>query len=714
MEQATPTSQLAGQAGLVAPPTTPGGVGALGGTPQQQAMAGSVAQKTSALRQSLDTTTTLGEAEADKRYRSSLTAGEQATADKQKRLGEVLGGTQQKVQDLINAELSKQSSASSAASTTLQTSGAIAAGAGKDQATIDASFAQLIKQMASGSGPTDPIVQGMINSLVTSTGQTAEQIAAAAAAAATKQVQETSGQAAAGTVSDTVNVSNLLPSLGTTREELAGLLGIDPTAVDTMSVGDLDKAVRTVAESGSALSAAETEAASQSGLLGAAERSAMREASREQSTAGVSVAETQLLDLGRALESADTVSFGGRQYTIEQLLSDETLSKLIGDYVTSAPGSEIRKRLDSDPNAAGLLSFVKNYGDALTAAATGIGAAATENVAIQKANKELSTYAPGMSLPDSIMKNIYGSGWGGIEASRREPMGILAALKNASPEFLQQNKQKITNALTMADRIAPEIAPEIASMNLESLDRFINYTGANGHEKTPMETLLAGRYQLNELDSARGNVDSLINMYFGGTVGGTPGLQKLLDDDQKRKSGGYPANPTLAVLDKDRDGVLDKNAQFTLLDLIGKSIESANTPAEVLSGAAGWKPRAAPGALTTAESSAYNQYVNKLMPSAYTPPPVPMTPKATQTFVQGDPAAKARIEAETKAKAKAAADKAAADKKAADEKKKKVEAVDKEIAKWNDVIKRKAYTPRDLPAINKKLKELYAEKKALG
>lgn len=561
VQQATPTSQLAGQAGMVAPPTTPAGVAALGGTPQQQAMAGSAAQKQSALRQSLDTSTTLQEAQQDKRYRSALTADESAQVEKQKRLGEVFGSTQSKVQSLIDNEINKASAQQ--ATPALATSGYLKAttgGTAENQGQVDTAFQYMTSLLASGIPPTDPRVIEQLNHLSVLTNKPIDEITASASAAMQQQLNTQAGTAAAQNVVDgsTINVSTLLPDLGTDRTELAILLGLDPTVIDSMSLSDLDAAIKATVTQGPGMSVGETQAASQSGLLGAAERSALREASKEQSTTGQAASEAQLLDLGRSLENADTISFGGKQYTVEEFLKDENISQLVSDYLTAAPGSDIRKRLEADPNAAGLLGFVNKYKDTLTEAVQQIGTAVTEQKSIQESNRQLSSPVPGIVLPDSLMRSIYGSDWGKLQSGKLADKGLVAALKALGPEGVSSIAAPLQEMIVRADGDSV-LASMVNTLAPKELVTFLT-PRANG--KSPFTQMQETRAMQARIDAARstGNNADILAMYFDAPT--APGMDKAYTDQQFA----------------------------TMANEIRTALAQIDTPAEVISGGSGWTP----------------------------------------------------------------------------------------------------------------------------
>lgn len=584
VEQVTPTSQLAGQAGMTAPPTTPAGVGALGGTAKQQDMAGSVAQKTSALRQSLDSVTSLNEAQADKRYRSATTADEQGQLDKQKRLGEVFGGTQKRVQDLIGAAMSQQVAP---AAPVLNTANLIRMDQPNQQAEVNEAFAAIV-------AGTD--IQYNINRIQALTGQTPDQITATANQAATDQIAKSTGTAAAGAVTDAakVNVSALLPSLGTSREELASLLGLDPAAIDNLSLDDLDTAVRATTSQGPGLSVAETQAASQNASLGSAERAAMREASKEQSTTGLASSEAQLESLGRSLENADQVQFGGKQYTVEELLSDENISKVVSDYLTN-PESPQSKALEADPNSVGLREFIRKYRGALTDAVQQIGTATTKAEEVQNVNASLAN-AGNYKIPDAIMGAVYGGSWSPSQTTEMAPTGIVASLKSLNPQQLE-----LTVPLMDAASRDPGLANEIKNFTADQLRTFTT-PGANGI--SPFKQLQDNKALKLSVQTNKGNIDELLSSYFGqpltqtgtgsgswGSVGDAQRTALGLDLKHVMQAAGAKPQANGKYSFEDTQKLYAGGLRKLLFNKIMDSLKQADEAKELVAGNTGWKPR---------------------------------------------------------------------------------------------------------------------------
>lgn len=595
VEEATPTSQLAGQAGLVAPPTTPVGVGALGGTPQQQAMAGSPNQKASALRQSTDTVNTIQEAEADKRYRSAMTAGEQDVASRGKQLQEKLGTTQEKVQSLVDAEVAKlgaQAGPQLTTAGTLTAAGANAttAAAPEQQAAVDAAYSTLLSSLAGGTALTDPSVQKQLNELVKLTGLSTAELTQRVSDAAAQQATTQAGGAAATALGDTITVAQSLESLGTTREELAQLLGVPPEQIDTMSLNQLSAAVSGVTEQGGDMSVRQTEEMARSRQLGAAEREALREQSAEQSAAGVAAAEAELLDLSNALDSADTVTFGGHQYTVKELLSDDSISQMISDYLLN-PNSPESKALAEDPNSKPLLDFAEKYRTTLTDAAKQVGSALTENEAIQTANAELASWSDSpdaLPVPDSVMQSLYGADWKERADTRREPTGLISTLRE-NPEWARENSAGLNELFTLVGQNA-DLGPQISKLSRDELQGLLA-PGAGG--KRPLDVLVDTNRTAAALRQASGDVDALLGLYFGvGTdqseIADLVKLNAVNNNKLTAKQRDY-AN----MLDPDRDGIPGPDLAGILQSAASKRIRHANEVSEVLGGATLGMPKPA-------------------------------------------------------------------------------------------------------------------------
>lgn len=586
-------NQLASQYNLQAPPTTPVGGSLIGASPDSQKMLGTPAQKQSALRQSTDAVTTLQESQLDKRYRTQKTAEEQATADKQKSLQEKLSGSAGRVQDLVGAEVAKLTPTS--ATTQLQT----AVPTGTDVQAAEVNKANLINQVngliASGKSATDLEVQAKLNELAAVTGQEPTQLSDMVKQGALAQFRDETGNLVARSLQDTIGVQQLLPSLGMTAAELSGLLAIPEETVNKMSLSELSRAIDMV---GSQTQATATQAASPA--LGAAERTLMREQGREQATTGVASSDAATLRLGDEMASANRIKFGGRDWTVEELLADNNISQLVSDYILH-PGSPESQQLASDPQAQPLLAFVERNKEALIQAASHFSEAAQENAEIQTFNKNIGTIGTSGTLSPEVMSKL------GLPAGRQtsriaEP-AIITTLKSLPTDA---QRTAISGINDFESKYPNQVG--WASLSPQDLTKAVTPDNTG---KTPLN-YLASNLELKKLAESSNNIDELVGMLYGGTADKNLLNEQLSNVALNRKMGNKVQGP---AADVNNDGRIDENDIPDIRSMIMSNYDNSDNLSEIL---AGNKPKTAPGFtpqdLPTSQKLLYSTLVNKLGP----------------------------------------------------------------------------------------------------
>jgi hypothetical protein len=145
------------------------------------------------------------------------------------------------------------------------------------------------------------------------------------------------GASIAGQTADTVQLDDaMLGQLGYDSPEkvqaLAAQLGRDPRG---MTVGELRAAVSGAAASASApLDLAQ--AMQGDTALGANERAAAGEAARVAAETGLATDAADLAKTVAAVDAAETVEFGGQEFQLKDLLSDEGMSKVVSDYLNGS------------------------------------------------------------------------------------------------------------------------------------------------------------------------------------------------------------------------------------------------------------------------------------------------------------------------------------------------------------------------------------------
>lgn len=381
--------KLSNQAGLQAPPTTPLGQSLLGANADQQKMAGTPQQKQAALTLSSEPTS-LADTLRRQQSRTQATQDEQTKMQKSQQL-QGLGGVGDRVQQFIQAQ--KQQLAGSAQPLQVQANTEFQ---GKDLSQIsdqltalrqDPNNLQALAQVNEYLGRDPNTLLGIdeINQLYNTSTQAISQGGA-------QQLQDNLK------VSDLVSQGNL----GYDTNQLSELLGVPADQIANMSIPDLSKLIDDTTQREFTQSQ-QTQAQAVSPLAGGAERQAAQQASREQSTTGITATEADFARLEDKIANADTVSFGGQQMSIEQALSDENISQAITDYMNAAPGSEARTQFEqSEPE---LVKFIQDNQAVFDAATKGLGQAATELKSINEANKGLTNFG-GAQLNDQVAARL--------------------------------------------------------------------------------------------------------------------------------------------------------------------------------------------------------------------------------------------------------------------------------------------------------------------
>ena len=559
VEQTLP--QLAKQANLAAPPITPGGAQAIGASPNVAKMAGTPSQKQSAIRQATDAVNTLQQELANKQYRTQMTSEEQSKAQSGQRLQELLAGNSERVQKLVGTKIAELGKAGSVAPSV---AGVVTAAPGmNNQEKIDAAFQATLTTIQKD--PTSQAAREAYNNLVSLIPENQRAaIGEQLAGALTKQMG-TLGGLAAGGIADTINVSSILPELNVTKEELSSLLGVQPGVLDTMSLADLSKTIQRLG------TATEKQIARQSDtLLGQAERAGMRELGKELSTSGVSAFDASMISLADQIARSETVQFAGRSWNVEDLLNDTNISKLISDYIT-APKSKESLALINDPQARPLIEFIEKNRTALTGAAEKFQATGRDLAQINEFNKNISRFG-NVTLSEDIMRALYPTTWGTSSASKLEPVGLIAALQGLP----SGEQQAAANAINLAIDTHPDLPIGITTLNPSTLHTLV--TKVNGI--SPLDTLVQ-TYTNKKMIENTGDIDTVINILFGGAIANVEQAQALLDEDKRiQKVRGTP--PAYPFLDANKDNKvdnLDSLKQYAL-----SRLNPADTLEEVLAG----------------------------------------------------------------------------------------------------------------------------------
>lgn len=459
--ETTPIQSLAGQAGLQAPPITPMGAAALGANPDQQKMMGTPAQTQSALTLALQPPDQgLSGALRQQQSRTQMTGQEQASAQKSTDMKN-LGNLGDRVTSFIDTQrqLLEEQKAPVAVAAASQFNTA--------KGTQDiGSMAPLLAQLRNDPSNMDlqlQVQKGLgrdINSTLTPD-QVNQLYQSATDAIAT---------GTASNVADKLSVTDLVNSgkLGYDLPTLSNLLGVPQDQVSQMSVGQLRSQIDAVGTQEFS-NAQQNQQKAQSGELGQAERGLAQQAARETSSTGVRASEADYGSLEKQISSADQVSFGGKQYQVDDLLKDSTISGIVADYLNAPDGSSQKAQLEK--TEPGLVDFIHRNQAVLADASANLGKGATGFSDIQSANKTIGKMN-NQSVSDDVLKDVV-PGFGQLQSSKVDPNSVpmIAAIKNSD------NPDGAAASVNAANSVVPGIGKQINSLDPSLLGPLMGNNG---------------------------------------------------------------------------------------------------------------------------------------------------------------------------------------------------------------------------------------------
>jgi hypothetical protein len=410
------------------------------------------------------------------------------------------------------------------------------------QVDVDTAFSTAASLAAAGTDPADPAFQDAVNQLFSLTGLSQQEIMDRINQSAAVDPGAV-GKAADAQIGSNILASQLYSELGTTGAELSGLLGIPEDQIANYTVDQLAAALGSVSQQtqGTAITAG-------SGLVGAAERGAAREQLQDLSRSGVMSLEDDLGELSGALERADSIQFGGRDWTVEELLGDGNISRLLTEYLLN-PTSKSSQQFAADPQTKPLLDFAERYKTSLTAAAQQMGKAVSESERRVGENRALARIGE-VDLPPELMTQIYGEGWDKRGATVQQPKGVVAALR-----ALPADQQKAAvDGITEAFRKYPKAGAQIADLSPEQVQSLFSNNGAAWKSYT---TALDYDAKLAELDTP----EELASLLGASTVTELQDSVKQTADLLRLGLASEDRGLT-SVLDTNRDGKVDDIAEI--------------------------------------------------------------------------------------------------------------------------------------------------------
>ena len=372
------TDKLAAEQGLVAPPITAVGTGALGGTPQQQAMAGTPAQKKGALSAAVTGTVKAPQAETGLELAQKVEAPtpvDQAKSQKLQRYSQALGTFGDKVNEWIESAIqtSVAPTGEGAVVPVLELNDAQkkAIDDAKKNLATDADRQKLQDAIDILAGLKEGDKNQAIYDLNMQLGNTTTDalLAGTALAGYWQNVKESIGSQLQTGVQKAITGGDKklelkdMQDLGTTPEELAELLDLPEAEVLNLTVDGLQSRLAQIQQQ----TFGETQAVTAgigSALMSETEREALRQVGQQLEEAGIAGAELQYQQLLDDIDQGTRIDLAGKTYTIDELLNTDVFEDIARAFYLGTDKAFVENLRKESPD---LVTFLETHSNTLTA-----------------------------------------------------------------------------------------------------------------------------------------------------------------------------------------------------------------------------------------------------------------------------------------------------------------------------------------------------------
>ncbi len=454
----TSAEELATLTGRTAAPTSPLETGVIGGTDDQAKMAGTPAQKISALRTTLqgdqqDLSTRLRR----EQVRRKATEEEAAALGGVERLQQ-LGDLESRVEQL--AEKALLTGATAGQEVKLRAEGEEAAVDLLNRIRDNPNDVEAIKAFNNLMGRTQ--VADMFNSQdILSNFDVSIDPATGQAKLGGRGLEEVAG-ALAESVQDKITSGELnFEEMGFSGiDEVASLLGTDSNNLQGMSVqGMLDQLNAQIADEYSTVEDLQRRANDIS--LGASERAEARKLLREMGAVGIRSAELDIDKLADEIEEANKVEFMGEEMTTEELLDNDYISGLVLNYFQRPDFAE--QLQDEEPE---LVDFIKKHETMLLDSVAEVDQRLADFSRLQNENLNLQKTSVG-EIDDDIMREWI-PGFGEITTDRYQSNPVINYLKSDSQS--SKNKEHLMGSLNMLQtKAGAETIKELGQLDINTI-----------------------------------------------------------------------------------------------------------------------------------------------------------------------------------------------------------------------------------------------------
>lgn len=379
------------------------------------------------------------------------------------------------------------------------------------------------------------------------------------------------------------------------RDELAASLGLSLPEINAMTVRELQDAIHSVGAQ-SFDTGAEMQALISNPATGDAERAMYEQMAADFGTFSGEEAERQFQEILQSVDEADTIEFGGQQYTIGEMFDDAEFTKAVAAYF-----QDPEKEAEFKENEPQLAAFLDKHSELLEQMTKNINIAETRiDEMVAEAGDVLNT-PDGSAIPDNILEAAFGyvpdpsnlqqRDWlertenNSLYQMYKDPT-TFASLAGATAEEVQSFKDLIP-ALTSID---PNFLSSISDKSPSEL--YNEYLKDEGNGSN-LEQAVAASQEINRIANMPIETEDQQNAFFR-TVAGTDmaGLAELLETGEAVKRMGHERPAALDILDADKDGILDDpaairermlnaNGDNSLESLINNGVQGLFNPEDV-------------------------------------------------------------------------------------------------------------------------------------
>lgn len=536
-------STRASSLGLPTNPTNPLSAAAIGANPDQAKMAGTAANKESAMRELADPSKSLSTFQRTKQ--DKLESSDPAQ-DRLNSLTQAALGFSGSLSD--RTEALKAKAFQTAAVTLKPTVNQDKWNAAKPSSVSAAQWSlasQALSRFAEGKATSQDFIE--VSKALGKAQVKAEDLTPFIAGGE-KQIADAIASAAP----DKISTKQLLSDAE--MQTVSELLNLTKEEIEKLSVQDLQKTVDQVVDS-EFRDAQVLLASAFDPNASPAERATAKNLLRESGTTGQRMLEDRMAELGQDVEDATTITVAGKEVSLEDAFKDEAIQGLVKRYFEEPGFKESLK--SSEPELFAAIQAqeqeFKKFSDTLPAQLKDY------TVALEN-NKKANQVQGGRTIPDNVMSLIVPD-WGKSQIAAYKLPKVFETLNNPA---LASQAQVVENSMKELSTIFPDIVKTIANYSYDELKK-AGLTTPEGAESFRRNVVTK---KITESASPKASPALYLQQVFGADEAA---LMEQLKKARNMVASGIASRDAvnlMSILDNNKDGKMDD------LDDVNKRVKS--------------------------------------------------------------------------------------------------------------------------------------------